>query len=449
MAGRLERTSARRHRREVRATRPALKTRDVLRNARVAVRPALAFGSGLRQMLSYWRSERRTLRQGWVALTVTALGNIPTGIALAAMADRLERLPGLLILIPGAIGMRGAIFGALSSRLSTSLNAGLLRFTSDRDSVLMQNVGAATLQTFTSALYLALASRAFSAVAGLPSIPVWDLITLSVLGGVLASAFVLACTVGITYLGQRRDWDLDSVNSPTITFIGDSVTLPALVAVSFLAGRGLLTEILGAVCTTAAVAALVITLRTKARVLGRIVRESLLTITLASTVDILAGLLIEHRQDRFTTYHALLILLPSFLSNAGALGGIVSHRLGSKLHLGAIRPKAIPERLAALDISLTAPWAVGNFALLGVLAHETSVIFGDSSPGLGSMVSISVIGGLIATALAAIVAYLGAIWTFRFDLDPDNHGIAAVTSGMDLLGVFCLLAAISLTGAIP
>jgi mgtE-like transporter len=443
MAGRAER-SARLARRAKRAQRPALTTKDVLRPAKMAVRPALAFGSGVRQTLSYWRSERRTLRQGWIALSITALGNIPTGIAFAAFGGRLRELPGLIILLPGAIGMRGAIFGALSSRLSTSLNAGLLRFTRDRNGVLMQNVAAATLQTF-----LAVAARAFSTIAGLPSIPVLDLIAISVIGGVFASAIVLGFTIAITRVGQRRDWDLDSVNSPTITFIGDSVTLPALFGASFVAKRGLTTEIIGLTCLAVCLFALVQSFRNKRPITRRIVRESMLTITLASLLDIFAGLAIEHRSERFLTYRSLLILLPSFLSNAGALGGIVSHRLGSKLHLGAISPRLIPERLAALDISLTAPWAVANFALLGVLAHETSIVFQRSSPGLGTMVAISVIGGLIATAFAAIVAYLAAIWTFRFDLDPDNHGIAAVTSSMDLLGVFCLLAATSLTGAIP
>lgn len=428
--------------------RLASPTRVVLAPARLAVRPALAFGSGLRQMLRYWRSERRTLRQGWIALSVAAFGNIPTGLALGAFAGQLTDLPGMIILIPGAIGMRGAIFGALSSRLSTSLSTGLLKFTRNPDSILMQNVAASTLQTFTSSLFLAVAARTFSAIAGLPSLPVLDLVVISVLGGVLASAVVLAMTVFVTRVGQRRDWDLDSVNSPLITFIGDSVTLPALMLASLLARRGTLTEALGWALMAAGLTAAILSILAKKPITRRIVRESVLTISLASILDILAGLAIEHRSHRFTTLPALLILLPSFLSNAGALGGIVSHRLGSKLHLGAIRPRLIPDRLAALDISLTAPWAVANFALLGFLAHEASVFLGDASPGLGTMMAVSVIGGLIATVAAAIVAYVTAVWTFRFDLDPDNHGIAAVTSSMDLLGVFCLLAAISLTGAL-
>jgi cation transporter-like permease len=49
----------------------------------------------------------------------------------------------------------------------------------------------------------------------------------------------------------------------------------------------------------------------------------------------------------------------------------------------------------------------------------------------------------MATIGAAIVAYATAVATFRFDLDPDNHGIAAVTSSMDLVGVVCIVVAVA------
>ncbi|HJR19452.1 MAG TPA: hypothetical protein VJ922_07010, partial [Actinomycetota bacterium] len=102
----------------------------------VVKRPVLA----VRDVFAYWRAERVTLRQGMIALSVSAVGNLPTGLALGFMANRLEALPGLFILIPAAIGMRGAIFGALGSRLGTSIHAGLFRFSFDRKGVLYQNV---------------------------------------------------------------------------------------------------------------------------------------------------------------------------------------------------------------------------------------------------------------------------------------------------------------------
>jgi mgtE-like transporter len=48
--------------------------------------------------------------------------------------------------------------------------------------------------------------------------------------------------------------------------------------------------------------------------------------------------------------------------------------------------------------------------------------------------------------LAAVIGYYAAILTFRFGFDPDNHTIPLVTSGMDLLGVICLVGALVVFG---
>jgi mgtE-like transporter len=44
------------------------------------------------------------------------------------------------------------------------------------------------------------------------------------------------------------------------------------------------------------------------------------------------------------------------------------------------------------------------------------------------------------------VAYLAAVATYRFGLDPDNHGIPIVTSTMDFLGAATLVATIVVFG---
>src|SRR5207245_5963819 len=64
-----------------------------------------------RRVFAYWRSEQRTLRQGFVALLISSGGDLLAGLALAFMSHRLDQLPGLFVLIPAAIGMRGNIFG--------------------------------------------------------------------------------------------------------------------------------------------------------------------------------------------------------------------------------------------------------------------------------------------------------------------------------------------------
>ena len=80
------------------------------------------------------------VRQSLVALGFSSLAAVVAGGLLAAMTGTLERYPGLLVLVPAAIGMRGNIFGALGSRLATSIHAGTFRISSRPETLVMQNV---------------------------------------------------------------------------------------------------------------------------------------------------------------------------------------------------------------------------------------------------------------------------------------------------------------------
>lgn len=408
----------------------------------VVRRPAHA----VRDIARYWRAERRTLRQGLTALSVASAGNLLAGLALGSMAGRLELLPSLLILVPAAIGMRGNIFGAVGSRLGTSIHAGLFRVTRARTGVLYQNAYASILLSVITSLLLAIGARAVSAASGLPTISVWDFTVVSLVGGILSSAVVLALTIVLARLSFERNWDMDSVAGPVVTFIGDTVTLPALYAASFLTLRGRVTLGLGAALAALSVWAVVTALRTNLPIARRIIREGVFVLALAGTVDLVAGAVLEHRAGRLLTLPALLVLLPSFLEDAGALGAIVSSRLASKLHLGAIAPRLVPDRLATLDITLAAPFALSIFTLLGLSSHVVARALGLASPGVLKMVGVSLIAGSLATLGAALIAYAAAVATFRFGLDPDSHAIPIVTSALDLLGVMCLVGTVVFLG---
>jgi mgtE-like transporter len=86
------------------------------------------------------------------------------------------------------------------------------------------------------------------------------------------------------------------------------------------------------------------------------------------------------------------------------------------------------------------------FVLVALSSDIAASASGLRSPGSLDMVAVSLLGGFVATVFAVIVAYYGAIATFRLGLDPDNHGIPLVTSSMDLLGAFALILAIVIVG---
>jgi len=418
----------------------------VARTPAVAAKPARLAARGLTETFAYWRAERATLRQGFVAVWISSAGDLLAGLALGLFTHRLAQLPSLLILVPAAIGMRGNIFGALGHRLGTSVHTGLFEVSRERSGILYQNVLAALLLSIVTSGFLAVVARTVSVATGLRSISMWDFMAISVIGGVLSSLVVLVLTVVLALVSYRQNWDLDSVTAPIVTFMGDTVTLPALFLASLLALRSHVTLVVGAVCAAVAVAALLSALRTKLPAARRIIRESLVVLAIAGILDIVAGTLIEHRAERFFTLPALAVLIPPFLEDAGALGSVLGGRLGSKLHLGAVQPRAFPERLALLEMTLLAPWGLSVFLLVGISAHVVARAVGLASPGVGAMIAVSLLAGAIATIGAATIAYAGAVATFRSRFDPDTHAVPIVTSSTDLVGTLALVLAVVFLG---
>jgi mgtE-like transporter len=56
----------------------------------------------------------------------------------------------------------------------------------------------------------------------------------------------------------------------------------------------------------------------------------------------MAGLVIEHPLGTFSSVPAPLVLFPAFVSSAGSLGGTLSARYGTALHLGSVSASAWP-----------------------------------------------------------------------------------------------------------
>ena len=185
----------------------------------------------------YLRSEQRTLRQGFVALLVSTLAAFVAGIALASITGTLQRIPGLLILIPAAVAMRGTIFGAMAARLGTATHVGVFEVSRSRTGVLYQNLFAAVVQTLTVSLYVAVLAKGAASIVGLPSASFLTLATISMVGGVLSSALLLALTIGLSVVSYRRGYDLDTVATPLITAVGDMFSVPLLFAATFLVDR--------------------------------------------------------------------------------------------------------------------------------------------------------------------------------------------------------------------
>jgi mgtE-like transporter len=215
---------------------------------------------------------------------------------------------------------------------------------------------------------------------------------------------------------------------------------------SLLLDVDLLADALGLVVVVAVLAVFVVAWRSKEEVLRGILRESMPILFAAACLSTMAGISIEKRLGTFSTYPALLILFPAFISSAGALGGILSSRLSTKLHLGLMSPASFPSRDARADGSLILALGVPVYLFNAVGAHFVGRLLGQASPGLAEMVAVSLLGGAFAVLFVVAVAYYGTIAAVRFGADPDTYGIPLVTSSVDFVGAVALIVVIVSVG---
>lgn len=341
----------------------------------------------IREVLSRWVRERRAIRQGLIALAICITVTLVAGVVLGAMEQLLDRLPGLLILVPSAIGMRGATFAALGARLGTGMLTGQFELVARRRSFTGQNVEAAALLSVVTAAASAVIARAAAGLLGLETIDVLSLVVVSMTGALLSSGVVLAVVLVLARSAVRRSWDMDAVGTPVISATADISTLPALIVGTLLLEPPVLRTALGVLSLAAALAAAVVGTRNGGELTRKVIRESLPVLGYAAVMGVLAGTVLQARLDTLVTDPALLVAIPPFIASCGAIGGILSARLASALHLGLVDPRPVPQRAALLEGSLTLLFGGVGFATVGLvlLGPEEGVgrvraLLGDELP---------------------------------------------------------------------
>lgn len=361
------------------------------------------------------------------------------GLTLASAEEMLERIPGLLLLVPAAIDMRGNIYGALASRLSTALHTGEYDAGLRRGGFMGRQVEASSLLAVGTSVIIAVLAWTAGTLVGLEPVPVWHLVVIATVGGGLASVALLVVTVALSLVARRREWNLDDVGAPTVTVFGDILTVPALLLAALIVDYETMSLVLGLALAAAGAACLVAGWIHREDGVRRIVRESVPALAAAAGVGAIAGTILEGRLEQWVAAPFLLVMIPSFVANCGSLGGILSSRLASKLHLGLVEARLWPGRQATLDISVAFFFAVFAFTAIGLSAWASSLVFGFAPPPVGIVVALALLAGLLSTVILSVVAYAVAAASYAWGLDPDNEGIPIVTSVMDLMGLVVLV----------
>ena len=385
---------------------------------------------------------------GLMALTIAAIADLIAGLFLTTMEEILLLIPGMMIMIYCAIGMRGNIFGAMGSRLGTSMHMGTFQMTFRKKSVLRSNVEAVmTLTLLLSAIMGVIGWVVAYEFFGC-TIDIMQFTFISMVGGLLAGVIVLIFNIIIAQEGYKRDWDVDNITAPLIAAAGDIATVP-MIYIATLMARDLDLWIIDTVVivlliATAVSTYLILRRRTRRRrrmdEAKRIIKQSLPILTACVLFEILAGIIIETKTKSLVDYGVLLVLLPAFLNEGNALSGMLTSRLSSMLHLGTLDSAVLPPREAHENFAIMYILALVTFVMIGSAAF---ILQPDTLP-YHQVIAVVLVAGMLATTVINFLSYYVAVAAIKFKLDPDDHCIPITSSIMDVVGTAILVAVISL-----
>ncbi len=164
------------------------------------------------------------VKQSLPLLILCGIGAIFAGSTLGAMTEVLQNIPGLIVVIPGIIALRGTISTTFGSRLGSAYHLGIIDADNMWNEDLKQNIlGSLILSVFVS-LTIGILAYATSLLFHVQPDPL-KLILIVLIAGCLSALILMFLTVGITYQIFKRGYDPDNITGPALATFGDIITM--------------------------------------------------------------------------------------------------------------------------------------------------------------------------------------------------------------------------------
>ncbi|BAA29794.1 397aa long hypothetical protein [Pyrococcus horikoshii OT3] len=335
--------------------------------------------------------------------------------------------PIILVMLPGLMGMRGNIFGAMASRLSTLLYLGEIE-PKLMDRTVLKNV-------FLS-IMLSLVPMTMLWIIG--AIKVRELevaiaVLLIVFVSTIYTSFLLGSATALaTILPYKKGADPDAIAAPVITSIADLVTIPLLVGFILLYSNRMAFMGVGLVSL-----AILVFLKLNSKLEKSDIKtfRELLSILIALALfSSIAGTILESYSKLIEKVAILSIMYPMILDTTGNLGAIIGAKTSTKLHLEGIEKiinietfkEILVYSLLALPLAL-----VGNVIGAGI----TRVILSVEATVMPTFIILYP----LFTFGVMWMAYFIAILAERANLDPDNVTVPTITTLSDIFSTLFIV----------
>jgi len=178
--------------------------------------------------MSAWDVTTTAYRSALPTLVVSAAGGLLAGSVLGGMNAELEAVPGLLVMVPAFLAIRGSVYGSLGSRLSSALHQGLIEPVFEVDDRLANAVLAAILNGLSASVFAAILTFGLLSALDARVAPLWMLVFIALVGGGLAGLALVVVIVTVVFTGFRRGMNPDDLVGPAVTTAGDVFGMASL-----------------------------------------------------------------------------------------------------------------------------------------------------------------------------------------------------------------------------
>lgn len=372
----------------------------------------------------------KVFREAFITLSIGVVGSLGAGIILGGMHETLNVIPGLILLLPGALGARGTIHGALGSKLSSTLHLGLIEMPSWRNNLVQKNAGEAHKATLYTSFFLGFIASGLAIVLHINANP-FLLFFISLASGALSGIILIVFTNIIVFQAFRRGWDPDNVTAPLIATVGDFITVPILFGSAFV-GVHLPQDLLIFIFIIA-------TLYILWEVRGYIIKPRFLILSGSVTIQTFAAIFLQRQLNVSSILPGFFVYLPAFLAQGGNLASFIASRLSTQLHLGTLAPQFTPKRNVINEMIRVAFLSLLIFPLLAVGASLVHYVSGIPHLPFLEVLRVVLIAGFLNTLLVAIFfGFLVSILSWRLRLNPDDVTIPFLSSIADFFGIVFL-----------
>ncbi len=331
--------------------------------------------------------------------------------------------PLILVILPGLMGLRGNIFGAMASRFTTALYMGEMEPKLTDENVI-RGILISVLLSIIPILILWTAG-----VIRLDNLSSSVLILLIVISSTILVSLLLGfSTAVVTIEPFKRDLDPDMIAAPLVTTISDVLTIPMLIAFVLFYEINYFAFYLSSMLLISVVLVFFAKIRFRSRD-RRIFFEILGVLTVLAVVESITGNILEYHSKIVYTSAIFSIIYPAILDSLGNYGAIVASKTSTNLHLGAIKGFLDRDILLEVFSLFTTSFFIAFFMnLIGVL-----ITLKLANKYVGILIPF-IITFPVVTVLVMLLASAFAVIFHRFNLDPDNVTVPVITTVADLIG---------------